>query len=72
MKGLQAAKTTPPLVRQCQKALKDISIRRAMGIYWVPGYAGVRGKVIADRIARDASVQPFVGPEPFLGSLGRI
>jgi hypothetical protein len=64
---LQAAKTMSPLVRQCQKALNDISTRHAVGLYWVPGHAGVRGNEIADKLARDGFVQWFVGPEPFLG-----
>jgi hypothetical protein len=68
----RAAKTTSPLVRQCQKALNDISTRHAVGLYWVPGHGGVRGNGIADKLARDGSVQRFVGPEPFLVSLGRI
>jgi len=38
--ALQAAKTSP-LVRQCQKALNDISTRHTMGLYWVPGHAGI-------------------------------
>jgi ribonuclease HI len=72
LKALQAAKTTSPLVRQCQKALNDISNRHAVWLYWVPGHAGVRGKEIADKLAKDGSVQRFVGPEPFFGFLGRI
>jgi ribonuclease HI len=40
-KMLQAAKTTSPLVRQCQKALIDISTRHTVGLYWVSGHAGV-------------------------------
>ena len=71
LKALQAAKTTSPLVRQCQKSLNGISTRHAMGLYWVPGHAGVRGNEIADKLARDGSVQRFVGSEPFLGILGR-
>jgi ribonuclease HI len=67
LKALQAAKTTSPLVRQCQQALNDISTRRAVGLYWVPGHAGVRGNENADELARSGSVQQFVGPEPFLG-----
>jgi len=40
LKALQAAKTTSPLVRQCQKTLNNISTRHAVGLYWVPGHAG--------------------------------
>jgi ribonuclease HI len=67
LKPLQAAKTTSPLVQQCQQALNEISTRYALGLYWVPGHAGVRGKKIADELVRSGSVQWFVGPEPFLG-----
>ena len=42
LKALQAAKTTPALVCQCQQALNDISARHAVRLYWVPGHAGVR------------------------------
>jgi hypothetical protein len=67
MKALQAAKTTSPLVRQCQQALIDMSTRHAVGLYWVPEHAGVRGNEIADKLARSGPVQRFVTPEPFLG-----
>ena len=67
LKALQAAKTISPLVRQCQKALNDISTQHTVGLYWVPGHARVRGNEIADKLARDGSVQQFVGPEAFLG-----
>jgi hypothetical protein len=43
--------------------LDDISTRRVVGMYFVPGHAGVRGNEIADKLARDCSVQKFVGPE---------
>jgi len=69
LKALQAAKTTSPLVQQCQQVLNDISTRHAVRLYWVPGHAGVRGNKIADKLARSGSGQWFIGPEPFLGGL---
>jgi len=64
LKALQAATTTFPLVRKCQKAFNDISPGHTVGPYWVPGHAGVRGNEISDNLAGDGSVQKFVGPEP--------
>jgi len=67
LKALQAIRTTSPLVQQCQKALNDISTWHVVGLYRVPGHAGVRGIEIVDDLARDSSVLKFVGPEPALG-----
>ena len=67
LKAIQAAKTTSPLVCQCQQMLNDISARHAVGLYWVPGHAGVRGNDIADRLTRSGPGQRFIGPESFLG-----
>jgi hypothetical protein len=47
--------------------LNDISTRHAAGLYCVLGHAGIGGNEIPDKLARDSSVQRFVGPEPFLG-----
>jgi len=55
------------MVLQCQKAMNNISARYTVGLYWVPGHAGVQGSEITDRLARDASLQRFVVPEPLLG-----
>jgi len=66
LKALQAAKTSP-LVRQCQKALNNISTWQRVGLYWIPGHARAQGNEIFDKLARDGSVQKFVGPEPLLG-----
>jgi len=67
LKALQNVRTMYPLVQQCQKSLNDISTRHAVGLYWVPGHAGVRGNKIADELARGGSVLEFLGTEPALG-----
>ena len=46
--------------------LNDISTQHNVELYWTLGHAGVRGNEIADKLARDDSVQKFVGPEPSL------
>ena len=66
LKALQETTRMSPLVQQCQKALNYISTWHTKGLYWVPGHTGVRGNKIADKLARDSSVQKFVGPEPSL------
>ena len=67
LKALEAVRTTSPLVHQCQKVLNKISSRHAVGLFWVPGHAGIRGKEIADGVTRGGSAQRFLGPEPALG-----
>ena len=66
LKALQTVRTSP-FVQQCQKALNDISTRHMVGLYWVPGHAGIRGNEIADELARGGSVLEFLGPELALG-----
>ena len=66
LKAIQAVRTSP-LVQQCQKALKDITARHAVGLHWVAGHAGVQGNEIATELARGGSILGFLGPEPALG-----
>jgi hypothetical protein len=47
--------------------LNDISARHAVGLYWVPGHAGVRVNETAGRLAQSGSASGFVGPKPALG-----
>jgi hypothetical protein len=41
--------------------------QHAVGLFWVPGCAGVRGNEIADELARGSSILEFIGPELALG-----
>jgi hypothetical protein len=47
--------------------LNDISARHVVGLFWVPGHAGVRGNEIADGLARDGFALRLLGPKPALG-----
>jgi ribonuclease HI len=67
LKALQAIRTMSPLVHQCQKALNDISALHVVGLYWVPGYAGVGSNEIANGLTRGGSTLGFPGPKPALG-----
>ena len=67
LKALKAVRKTFSLVLQCQRALNDIPTRYAVGLFWVPGRAELRGNEIADGLARDGSVMGFLGPEPAVG-----
>ena len=43
----------------------------SVGMFWVPGRCGLRGNVVADRLAREGAVHQFVGPEFVLRGGGR-
>jgi hypothetical protein len=66
LKALRAFRTTSPLVRQCQEALNDISAPHSVGLYCVPGHAGVRGNETADELTRCGSALGFIGLQPAL------
>ena len=67
LQALEAVRTMSPLVHQCQGALNNISSRHVMGLFWVPGHAGIQGNEIAGGLARGGSALRFLGPEPALG-----
>jgi ribonuclease HI len=67
LNALEAVRTTYPLVHQCQEVLNDIPTRHAVGLYWVPGHAGVQGNETADGLARSDSASGYVRLEPALG-----
>jgi hypothetical protein len=69
LKALRAVRTTSPLVHQCQRALNDIFVQHAVGLFWVPGHAGIRGNEIADGLARGSSALRFFRPEPANGEV---
>jgi len=63
----KAVRTTSRLFHQCLKALNDIYIGHAVGLFCVPGHDGIRGNEIADGLARGGTGLRLLGPEPALG-----
>ena len=65
LKCLQAAKTTSPLVQQCQKAL-NISTQHSVRLFQVTGHSQVHGNETADELPSRGTVHQFAGSEPGL------
>jgi ribonuclease HI len=56
------SKHSASVIRTDKLMLFVIYIRRAVGLFWVPGHAGVKGNEIADKHARGGFSQRLVGP----------
>jgi len=66
LKALQDAKNIA-IVATVPNGVELYLYQHTVGLYWVPGHAGVRGNEIAVKLTRDSSVQKSIGPEPSLG-----
>ena len=67
LKALEAAKVTSKLVAECIGELQRLATNKRLQLRWVPAHSGVQGNEEADRLAREASQLPYIGPEPALG-----
>jgi len=67
LKALAAAKTTSQLVLETMKALTELSIHNCVRLLWVPGHSDIVGNEEADKLAKQAAVAQYIGPEPALG-----
>ena len=54
-----------------QQSQNQLSTRHAVGLYWVPGHAGVQGYEIADGLARGSYVLGILGSQLVLGVSSR-
>ena len=48
-------------------ALQELAIFNSVRLLWVPGHHGIPGNEIADKLAKQASAQRYIGPELVLG-----
>ena len=66
IRALHKPRITSKLVRECIEALNELADLRPVCLTWVPGHAGIQGNEEADHLARIASSEMYIGPEPSL------
>jgi hypothetical protein len=58
---------TSGLVAECLDALSALANLNEVTLAWVPEHWGISGNEEADKLARQVSAMPLLGPEPALG-----
>jgi len=51
---------------ECIGAFNELASHRPVSLTWVPAHSGIPGNEQADYLAKTASCQPYIGPEPAL------
>jgi ribonuclease HI len=67
LKALSSPKVISRLVAECLNALSELAHLTEVILVWVLGHRGILGNEEADKLARQASAMPLLGPEPALG-----
>ena len=67
LKALGGPKVISGLVAGCLDALSALASLNKVTLAWVPGHWGISGNERADKLARQASAMPLLGPEPAVG-----
>jgi hypothetical protein len=62
LRALSGPKITSRLVAECVDALSELAGLNEVTLVWVPSHCGIFGKKEADKLARQASAKPLLGP----------
>jgi ribonuclease HI len=55
------------LVWECHQTLVKLAEHNRFQLVWVPRHMGINGNEITDKLARQGSSHPIIGPEPVRG-----
>jgi ribonuclease HI len=72
MKALDSFRINSKLVWNCHQSLVKLAERNTFQLVWVPRHMGFDGNEKADRLAREGSPDPLIGPEPALGVSAKV
>jgi ribonuclease HI len=72
IKALNNFQINSKLVWDCHQSLMRLAQHNRVQLIWVLGHMGIDGNEMADRLARQGSSRPFIGPEPALGISTKI
>jgi hypothetical protein len=68
LKALSSQKVTSALVAECLDALSGLASLNQVTLIWVLGHRGILGNEEDDKLARQVSAMPLLGPEPPFGT----
>ncbi|XP_031788958.1 uncharacterized protein LOC116417922 [Nasonia vitripennis] len=64
LQALDSFATKSKLVWDCVQTLNRLALKASVTLLWVPGHNGVKGKMIADDLAKLGAKSDLIGPEP--------
>jgi ribonuclease HI len=67
LRALSNPKVTSERVAECLDALSALACLYEVTLTWMPGHCAIPGDEEGDKLARQASAMPLLGPEPAVG-----